>query len=155
VTLMFVRHVLVPTDFSERSHAAFDYAIGLAEALGAEIDLLHVVAPSLLASRVVDAYLGQPRAQIDDDAMATAERRLRAIAGQPHSGVRIRTMVEFGVVTDVIARVASELPSDLIVMATHARSGAAELVLGSVAHRVVVTAPCPVVTLRAEQRSRR
>jgi nucleotide-binding universal stress UspA family protein len=87
--------------------------------------------------------------------MATAERRLRSLAGQPRGGVRLRTMVEFGVVADVIVRVAGELPSDLIVMATHARTGAAELVLGSVAHRIVVRAPCPVVTLRGEERSRR
>ena len=49
-----------------------------------------------------------------------------------------------------IARFASERESNLIVMGTHGRSGWKHLRLGSVAERIVRTAPCPVLTVRSE-----
>jgi len=48
-----------------------------------------------------------------------------------------------------IAHIAREMEADLIVMGTHGRTGMAHLFMGSVAERVVRTAPCPVLTLRA------
>ena len=148
---MFVRHLLVPTDFSKRSAAALRYARGLAAALGAEIDLLHVVTPPLLAPRTLDAHLGRARAPLDENAVADAERQLRALVAQSAEGVRVRTMVELGDPADVIVQRAVELPSDLIVIGTHARRGVSELVLGSVAHQVITRASCPVITLRGDE----
>jgi nucleotide-binding universal stress UspA family protein len=61
-------------------------------------------------------------------------------------GITRRVMV--GVPDQEIAEAASAGPVDLIVMATQWRTGLGHLVLGSVAERVVRTAPCPVLTIR-------
>ena len=49
---------------------------------------------------------------------------------------------------EVIARLAGDLACDLIVMGTHGRTGIAELVMGSVASRVLHLAPCPVLLVK-------
>jgi nucleotide-binding universal stress UspA family protein len=55
--------------------------------------------------------------------------------------------VEVGDPAATVVRLAAELPADLVVVATRGHRGAAELLLGSVAHRIITTARCPVVTL--------
>ena len=50
-------------------------------------------------------------------------------------------------------RYAGSRDIDLIVMGTHGRSGVAHMVMGSVAEKVVRTAPCPVVTVRHPERA--
>jgi nucleotide-binding universal stress UspA family protein len=153
---MPIRHILVPTDFSDRSRAALMYAIDLARTVGAEIDLLHVVTPPRRAALVLDAHLGRPMKQVDGAVVEHAERQLRyLIASTPHSGAKMRPLVEPGDPAATTVRMAGELPTDLIVIGTHARIGVSELVLGSVAHRVVTCAPCPVVTLRGDEPSLR
>ncbi len=52
----------------------------------------------------------------------------------------------------VIERLAKEREVDLIAMGTHGRSGLRELMLGSVAKRVVQRAPCPVLTVRRREK---
>ena len=149
---MFVRHLLVATDFSDRSRAALNYAVDLARALAAEIDLLHVVPPPPKTEMVIDAYLGRALPAVSEELISTAQRRLESLlANLPHEGVRVRTLVEAGDPAATIVRIASELPSDLVLIGTHARIGLSELVLGSVAHRVLTCAPCPVVTLRGDE----
>ena len=54
----------------------------------------------------------------------------------------------------MICEEAATAPCDLIVMGTHGRTGVAHLFLGSVAEKVVRTAPCPVLTIRSETRER-
>jgi hypothetical protein len=53
---------------------------------------------------------------------------------------------------DAIVRTAEELDVDLIIMATHGRTGVPHIVLGSVAEKVVRHAPCPVLTVRQRKR---
>jgi nucleotide-binding universal stress UspA family protein len=50
-----------------------------------------------------------------------------------------------------IVEMAAAEKVDLIVMATHGRTGLSHMVMGSVAERVVRTAPCPVLTMRATE----
>jgi nucleotide-binding universal stress UspA family protein len=151
---MPIRHILVATDFSDRANVALRYAIDLARVVGAEVDLLHVVTPPRRAALVIDAHLGRPMPQVDGEVVEHAERSLRdLIASTPHQGVTLRRLVEPGDPAATTVRMATELPSDLIVIGTHGRIGVSELVLGSVAHRVVTCAPCPVVTLRGDEAS--
>jgi len=63
--------------------------------------------------------------------------------------IRFRTLVETGSPYHVIGEVAKTLPADLTIMATHERSGLSHLLLGSAAEKVIRTAPCPVLTMRA------
>jgi nucleotide-binding universal stress UspA family protein len=66
------------------------------------------------------------------------------------AGVRASAAImETGVPADEIVRAAEQAKTDLLVLGTHGRTGVARLVLGSVAARVVATAACPVLTVRA------
>jgi nucleotide-binding universal stress UspA family protein len=115
---MRIRRILVPTDFSQASDAALAQARELAGALGASIRLVHVLDDAAVAGALAADGLGH------DAALLTGP-----VAG---------TIVEY----------AQSHAADLIVMGTHGRSGVAHLLLGSVAERVVRTAPCPVLTVR-------
>lgn len=149
---MRVRHILVGTDFSDRSSAALRYAVGLARELSANLDLLHVVPPPARSELAINAYLERALPRVSEEILDEAAREMkRLLSTIPHEGVKVSTLVEAGDAAATIVRMATELPSDLIVMATHARTGLAELVLGSVAHRVLTCAPCPVLTLRGDE----
>ena len=70
--------------------------------------------------------------------------------------MRIDSEVLFGHGARTIAEYAAERGIDLIVIGTHGRTGFAHLLLGSVAERLVRTAPCPVLTVRhPEERKRK
>lgn len=124
-----IRRLLVPVDFSPRSHAALGWATALAAEHGAEVDVLHVVR---------DGGLDLALARDDMDAFLSAAELHHVV---PH------VRVERGEPAAVIAEVARATPDDLIVMATRGHRGVVELVLGSVAHAVIDRARIPVVTL--------
>lgn len=64
----------------------------------------------------------------------------------------MRGLLLEGGAADAVVRVARSRRADTIVMGTHGRSGPAPLLMGSVAQRVVRTAPCPVLTVRGKAR---
>jgi nucleotide-binding universal stress UspA family protein len=145
---VLIRRVLCPIDFSPRSRPALEYAIRLAELAGAAIDVLHVVPPPSEARVAVDAYLGRPLPQPSRLALDDARGRLSdAMSSCDRRGLVPALHVEVGEAAATIVRMAHELPADLVVIATRGHRGAAELLLGSVAHRVITTADCPVVVL--------
>ena len=77
-----------------------------------------------------------------------AQARLAYRAVAPTGEVRVRHEVLFGDGAKTIADYAAIRGCDLIVMGTHGRTGVAHLLMGSVAERLVRTAPCPVFTVR-------
>jgi universal stress protein A len=79
-----------------------------------------------------------------------AEKRLRTLSKSARrSGVRARTLLSRGVPHEAIRRAARKARADLVVVGTHGRTGLSRLVVGSVAARVLATAPCPVLTVRS------
>jgi nucleotide-binding universal stress UspA family protein len=144
---MEIRHILVPTDFSESSARTLDDAVGLAQAFGAKLTLLHVVE---LPSYVTDGHTPvHVSVALRDDLQGHAQRELAKLppegSGAP---VEIARQVVVGVPHRQILETAVAERVDWIVMATHGRTGLSHLVMGSVAERVVRTAPCPVLTIR-------
>jgi nucleotide-binding universal stress UspA family protein len=149
---MLARRILVPTDLSARSRAALRRASALAHALGSEMTVLYVIGAPTELRVAVDAYLGRELPAASDDAMAEARHKLdRFISSVDCQQVATTPVIEVGDPAATIVRVACELPADMIVMATHARTGIAELVLGSVTRQIVPCAPCPVMTLRGDE----
>ncbi len=141
-----LKQILSPVDFSEASRAALRHATELASHFQAELCVLHVVAPvptPLLAS---DYSFHVPKYEevLRDDSQ---ERLKEIIEEQIEKQVLARSLVAYGVAADEIVRVATEQSMDLIVIATHGLTGWRHLVFGSVAERVVRTAPCPVLTI--------
>jgi len=139
--------ILWPTDFSPLAKAALPHAVGLAAESGAELVLLHVL-PSLAAYAVPDLS-GALSVSLQRKTRAAAQRQLRRLETQvkgPHS--RRHTALTEGVPFDQILRAAKRLRCDLIVLATHGRTGLAHAIMGSVAENVARRAPCPVLTVR-------
>ena len=144
-----ITRILVPTDFSATADAALDYAFMLADRFGASLQLLHVLDDPFVADGMAaEAYITE--APVLRTAMLhEAQEKLAHRANRRQSGIpRIDTEVLFGHGARTIAEYAADTKVDLIVMGTHGRTGVAHLLLGSVAERLVRTAPCPVLTIR-------
>ena len=144
---MNIQHILAPTDFSERSKQGLTSALELAEAFGAELLLLHVVEPPPYpVEGIVSSHLG---ATLLDDLERQASNDLAQMLSETQrSKVEVARRVVVGIPYRKIVEVAEEEKSDLIVMTTHGRTGLSHLVMGSVAEKIVRTAPCPVLTIR-------
>jgi nucleotide-binding universal stress UspA family protein len=145
------RRILHPSDFSPASQAAFKVAVATAKAHRARLLIAHVLPPVplvpdvYLATRVHEGLLRDHRARgrrALDRLVVTARRARVRAAG---------LLLDFGVVHERIVRLARRRRADLIVIGTHGRSGFARIALGSVAERVVTTASCPVLTVRARR----
>ena len=143
-------HILVPTDFSDPSDAALEYARALAARFGASLHLLHVVEPASvpgpLDADVFSGESGLTQEKLFEDAKARLAHRA-ASAGS--SGLRVSTEIIVGRSARSIVDYAKARGMHLIVMGTHGRSGMAHLLMGSVAEKVVRNAPCPVLTVRS------
>jgi nucleotide-binding universal stress UspA family protein len=144
---------LFPTDFSFASRQALRLALAMAARDGACVDVLHVIAPPSKLSLVAAAYTGVEMPKEHEGARHDAELRLvEMLATVPTDGISVNQMIEPGDPAATIVRVATERASDLVVMGTHGRTGVVGAVVGSVAHDVVSCAPCPVLTVRGNER---
>jgi nucleotide-binding universal stress UspA family protein len=151
---MSLRRVLVPVDFAKHSQRALAYAFELAELSGAAIDVLHVIPPPSLLRVAVDAYLGWPLPRPSPWTVTEARFRVRdALDACDRRGIVPFVHVEAGEPAATIVRVAAELGADAIVLATRGHRGVGELVFGSVAHRVITTAGCPVIALGGQAKA--
>jgi nucleotide-binding universal stress UspA family protein len=138
---MDIRHILVPTDFSAPSQQAMTYAFELAQKVGAKLSLLHVIEVPVYAIEV-----SLPLEDLEQDARRGLARLLPEAAA---AHVDVTRLVAMGVPYEQILEMATAEQVDLIVMATHGRTGLRRLAMGSVAERVVRMAPCPVLTIRS------
>jgi nucleotide-binding universal stress UspA family protein len=146
---MRARCVLHPSDFSTVSNAAFAKAIEVAKADGGQLLVVHVLTP--VGPLVGDGYVS-PRTfeELERAARDQAQKRLDAlVARATKAGVRASAVIAEGLAWQEVVKIARSKRADLIVMGTHGRSGLAKFFLGSVAERVIATAPCPVLTVRS------
>lgn len=144
-----LKTILVPTDFSECSDAAIRYGAALAEAFGASLQLLSVVHDPYSRPWAAEGFAA-PIADLMADWEAEARRRL-AECIPPGAESRTTLVTAVGAPQAEIVRYAAEHDVDLIVLGTHGRGPIGHLLLGSVAERVVRSAPCPVLTVRHPQ----
>jgi nucleotide-binding universal stress UspA family protein len=146
---MAVKRILVPVDFSEDSLKALAYARDLVKPFGAEVVVVHVVEPIYYAAPA-DMYMTSPNlATLLDEQQKLARQQLARIARDlEKTGLRVRAVLKTGSPAQVIIDTAKSAAVDLIVMATHGRTGLSHLFMGSVAEKVVRTAACPVLTVR-------
>jgi nucleotide-binding universal stress UspA family protein len=146
-----LKSILVATDFSAPSEVALEYGRDLARSFGATLHVLHV-ADDVIARFGNETYPTLPDVQHD------AEERARAalidvLTDEDRAQLHAKAVVRVSIGTaPSIVDYAKEAQTDLIVMGTHGRGGVAHLLMGSVAERVVRTAPCPVLTVRHPER---
>ena len=142
-----ITRLLVPTDFSATSEVALQYALAIAPP-GAAIHVLHVVDAVSVSAAYPDGFYVAPPGHCEQ-LIDEAYLRLRDIvdsAARPD--LQLTTEVLVGWPVAAIVQDATSRGADLIVMGTHGRSGLAHALLGSVAERVLRSAPCPVLTVR-------
>jgi len=144
--------LLVPTDFSEDSEQAARYAVELAKRFQAEIHCIHVVdIPADLLS-TSDYYMTGPSEAFLDQIREESKKNLEAFAKKNLEGVGVRTAFLEGSPFVEIIRYAHNQEIDLVVIATHGRTGLRHVLFGSVAEKVVRKAPCPVLVVKREER---
>ena len=140
------RQILCPIDFSDFSRHSLSHARAIAGQHASTLTLLHVcpltAVPYALGLPVVPVSV--PTA-VDLRAVVESMRHF----ARTDVGPSVATQFEIGegdVASEILDRAAA-MPSDLIVMGTHGRSGLDRLVLGSVTEKVIRKATCPVLTV--------
>ncbi len=144
-----LQRILLPTDFSDHSAAAMNYACELATKFDAELHLLHTLERHLAAALEFEMGLALPKYIYES--RTAAEKSLAGVLDPKWAEGRtvIQAVVEGSPKVEII-KYARELNIDLIVITTHGRTGLPHVIMGSVAENVVRTAPCPVLTVRSE-----
>ena len=135
--------ILCPVDFDENSLAAVKHAAQLAAGLDATLHLLHVITIIPTAPEIVQSLEPQSDLSARQRLQKIADRELMGIKHQLHTKLAFASLIPRSILAT-----AHELGADLIVMATHGRSGLPCLLLGSVAEAIVRNANCPVLTIR-------
>ena len=147
-----LKKILVATDFEESSEAALTYGRDLARGFDAALHVLHVV-QNVYTQFGTEAYVSV-LPDLQRDVEEAARMRLEALLSEEdrtalHATPVIRTS---GTPAAAIVEYANDAKIDLIIMGTHGRGAVAHMLMGSVAERVVRTAPCPVLTVRHPER---
>ena len=146
---MAYSHLLAPTDMSEPSFVALRSAVELAQRFEAKLTLLHVVV-SAASPENID-WRDATKMQIglaDRETIESEKDALEALAAQHvPDGMKCNTEVLYGEAAEEIVGLAKSERVDLIVMATHGRTGWRRLIYGSVTQEVLKEIPCPVLCI--------
>ncbi len=139
------KKILVPLDGEAGAEVALPVAVDLAKSDGTVIRLVYVApTPSaIVAEGRVIAYADQESDRLQHLGMVYLREAAHQLAGLP-----VEYAVRFGEPAEEILEEAREFGADLVVMATHGRSGVARLMLGSVAEAVLRRSEVPVVLVR-------
>ncbi|HEY8669767.1 MAG TPA: universal stress protein [Terriglobales bacterium] len=147
--LFKIDNILVPLDFSRPSFKALEYALPLAEHFGAKLHLVHAFDYDYPMSTLAVMPLAIPEAEMAGRAkrhlqdaakkyaIVLAPENCHVVKGRPYHAV---------------CQLARKLQIDLIVTATHGRTGLRHVFLGSTAERIVQHAPCGVLVVREHER---
>lgn len=146
--MAWIRTVMMASDFSSVSDAAFARAVELARANRAKLLVMHAV--MLSTEPLGGPYIPPPTWDRIEAAMHVAAKKQIAalVAKARRAGVRAAGLVVAGSPYEVIVRTARSRRADVLVLGTHGRIGLPRFFLGSVAARAVATAHCPVLTVR-------
>jgi nucleotide-binding universal stress UspA family protein len=132
-----INKILVPTDGSEPSNRAAEFAIKLGKKFNAEIITVYVV-DRLIMDEVSKVH---EKRELEEEIKKKAERCLNYV-------VKSSSVLLEGQPYDQIIQQAEALNVDMIVMGTTGRRGMERILIGSVAERVIEYAPCPVLVMK-------
>lgn len=147
-----LKNILVATDFGDASDAALAYGRDLARGYEATLHVMHV------ADNVMTRFAGEGSLAFLPDLQAEVEKsakeRLEGLLDdEDRRLLHARPVVVTSLaVSEAITGYAAEHQIDLIVLGTHGHRAVTRFLLGSVAERVVRTAPCPVLTVKHPER---
>jgi len=147
-----IKKVLAPIDFSVYSMEAMRGAMELAKDRGAEeVHLMHVIAPQ---QSFIPSTSEQNRELARESAMLEqAEEELARIKKDEFGdSKKVLTFAVVGPPVQELVKYAKEQAIDLIVIATHGRTGGEYILIGSVTEKLVRNAPCSVLVFRPRKR---
>lgn len=141
---VWINKILLLTDFSPVSTAAFRYALSVARRFEAKVYVAHVVEPTLVAPGSEPLYEAA-------SAREEAEKKFGALMNEGElNDVRYEIVLREGPLARVVEKLVREKRIDLIVVGTHGRKGFRKMILGSIAEEIYRTTACPVLAIGPE-----
>lgn len=144
-----VRRVLIPVDFSDATETAVRHGKEIAQTYGAEIDLLHVVEEPIYPN----AYGLDPIEFPTQEVVERVEARLADLAREEIGYEHVTVEAPVGPPATGILDYIEKNEVDLVVLATHGRTGFERVLLGSVTERVLRRSPVPVFVIKLGRKS--
>jgi len=140
-----IQKILVPTDGSDYSIRAAEYAICIAKAQNAQLLLVYVV-----DELVVDQFPKvAERDSVENELKNDGQRFTHYIESLAEKeGVKASSLLLKGRPFEQIVNTTKSFNIDLVVMGTYGHRGAERILIGSVAERVIEYAPCPVLVVK-------
>jgi nucleotide-binding universal stress UspA family protein len=148
------KRILCPTDFSEPSYEALKIANELALYFSSDLFVLHVVPPIPTANvspppadkaPAKGFNISSYRHQLEELSKTSLKK---VVAQRIAKKIKVHPIVVQGEASDQIIDTVDRQKIDLIVIATHGRTGWRRVIFGSVAEKVIRLAPCPVLTIQ-------
>lgn len=143
-----VRKILIATDFSTPCHSAVIKAKELADAFGASLNVLHVVEEPFGYLGDLHAYLPEVDAYREELSNAARTALHQVLTPEEIQHYHAELALRTGTPYVEIVRYALKHAIDLVVVGSHGRGPWRQMLLGSVAEKVVRYATCPVLTVR-------
>lgn len=145
-----LKKILVPIDFSDNSKKALRYAIPFAQQFNASLVLVYIVEPTIYPSDFGFGQVGFPDVEKELHEKAITEMSALINDVVPKS-LQTNTVVGSGIPFVEITTFAKEQEVDMIIVATHGRTGVEHILFGSTAEKIIRKAPCPVLVVRSEE----
>lgn len=151
------KSILIPVDFSPDSVEAVNEGVGLAQTLGADVHVLHVVhdpanAPGFYNSKSKAKKMVQ---RIDDAAVEMmADFVKKHDLEKKLGGKKLSSACVIGLPKEQILRAIKKLSPDLVVMGSSGKTGLNHILLGSVTERMVQLSPVPVLVVKRSKKSK-
>jgi nucleotide-binding universal stress UspA family protein len=150
MTEFYPQQILLTTDLSPDSALAYPHAIALAKTYGASLTILCCVDTSLQFG--IGGAFDMPVVYVPEALTAVKERAvkdLQAHVAEHFSGITVHQRVEEAPqpVQNTIVDFIRKNPVDMVVLASHGRSGISRAFLGSVAEQVIRHCPKPVLVV--------
>ncbi|GGG43118.1 universal stress protein [Croceivirga lutea] len=144
-----MKHVLIPTDFSDNAWNAIRYGMELFKKSKCTFYLLHV---SPISPNIGEAAKHAPKEVLDDnllkDSWEKIENVLHKIESLPFNTKHtFETLVHYGYFSDTIKQVVLAKKIDLIIMGTKGASGLKATIIGSNTGNVLTKVKCPVLAI--------
>jgi universal stress protein A len=150
--MIAIKQIVVATDFGEPAAVALTYGRNFARAFSAGLHVVHVVNDLATSAPVSEIPMDLTKVQSQLDAEAKASLDTLITDDDLRSLKVMKHLITSATPARAILDYAAEVRADIIIVGTHGRGGLAEFFLGSVAQKIVRSAPCPVLTVRTHER---
>lgn len=143
-----IQEIIVPVDFQKHTEELAEFAISVANPLGATVTFFHVVENVVFYADFVPPNFALQEEQTYDH----ANKKMKALVEKSKTKLMQCTgQVSRGDVVDSILEYTEDEGFDLIIMATHGARGIEKILLGSVAERVIKRSKCPVLVFKSRK----